>query len=188
MCGIAGFWNLNGNIADPSVVRQMVAQIRHRGPDDDGIWTEGSIGIGHSRLSILDLSSCGHQPFITADAQGILSYNGEVYNFKELKCLLKKEGIVFKSHTDTEVVLYALHRWGPEKAVSLFNGMFAFVYFDRRSQRLWMARDRLGIKPLYWTRHGNVLVFGSEIKAILKHPEILPVPDLMALASYTIQR
>jgi len=189
MCGIVGFWNLDHKKAQPSVVERMLDRIAYRGPDDRGTWTDGPIALGHVRLSILDLSERGHQPFLTADGIGVLSYNGEVYNFREIRANLELEGIRFFSNTDTEVVLYALHHWGPEKAIPLFNGMFGFAYFDRRTETLWIARDRMGIKPAYIIQNSNLIAFASEIKALLAHPEIVTEPDLHALGSFlTYQR
>lgn len=167
----------------------MVERIRYRGPDDQGTWVHGPIGFGHCRLSILDLSPRGHQPFVTADGLGVLTYNGEVYNFQELRQELEQEGVRFTSTTDTEVVLYALHRWGPEKAIPHFNGMFALGYFDRRTNTLWLSRDRVGIKPLYLARYGANIAFASEIKALLAHPDVPCRPDTHALSSFlTYQR
>ncbi|PIQ84100.1 MAG: asparagine synthase (glutamine-hydrolyzing) [Candidatus Omnitrophica bacterium CG11_big_fil_rev_8_21_14_0_20_63_9] len=189
MCGIVGYWNRDGRAASEGTMRRMLERIRYRGPDDQGTWAKGSGGLGHCRLSILDLSPRGHQPFVTADGQGVLTYNGEVYNFPELRKELEAEGVTFLSTTDTEVVLYALHRWGPEKAVPRFNGMFALGYYDRRSDTLWLARDRVGIKPLYLARYGQNIAFASEIKALLAHPDIPVRPDVHSLASYiTYQR
>ena len=189
MCGIVGYWNLNGAPAQEDLLGRMIDRIRYRGPDDQGTWVAGPVGLGHCRLSILDLSPRGHQPFVTADGQGVLTYNGEVYNFQELRAQLEKEGVRFTSRTDTEVVLYALHRWGPEKAVPLFNGMFGLAYFDRRTQSLWLARDRVGIKPLYLARFGHGIAFSSEIKAFFAHPAIRCRADLHTLASFvTYQR
>lgn len=189
MCGFVGFWDRGGKAASEGVLNRMIDRINYRGPDDRGTWTKGSIGLGHARLSILDLSPRGHQPFSTADGKGMIAYNGEVYNFKELRANLEAEGIKFKSSTDTEVVLYALHQWGPEKAIPLFNGMFGFAYFDLRDNTLWIARDRTGIKPAYFAKNGNLLVFASEMKAILAHPEIPTRPDAHVLAHFlTYQR
>ena len=164
----------------------MMQQVAHRGPDASGVWCQGPLGLGHVRLSILDLSPRGNQPFISHDMQGILIYNGEVYNFAELRVQLEAEGAVFRSTSDTEVVLEALHRWGPERAVPRFNGMFAFAYYDLRSRELWLARDRLGIKPLYIAQTPQALVFGSEIKALLRHPAIPNRPDLHALTVHLL--
>jgi len=117
MCGIVGFWNRDGEAANEKLLKPMMERIRHRGPDDAGTWAGGPIALGHLRLSILDLSPRGHQPFITADGKGVLTYNGEIYNYPQLRKELENEGVEFKSSTDSEVVLYALHQWGPEKAV-----------------------------------------------------------------------
>jgi len=190
MCGIVGYWNRDDAPASEAILRRMVERIRYRGPDDEGTWLDGAIGFGHCRLSILDLSPRGHQPFVTADGQGVLTYNGEVYNFPQLRRELEAEGVRFQSACDTEVVLYALHRWGPQRAVPRFNGMFALAYFDRRTNALWLARDRVGIKPLYLARYGaRRVAFASEIKALLAHPEIPCRPDVHALSSFlTYQR
>ncbi|MGE0372130.1 MAG: asparagine synthase (glutamine-hydrolyzing) [Gammaproteobacteria bacterium] len=185
MCGIAGYLTRKG-AAEHSVLDLMLDRIAHRGPDDRGVWTEGHIGLGHVRLSLLDLTDRGHQPAMTPDGTGVLVYNGEVYNFSELRRLLEQAGIRFNSRSDTEVVLHALHTWGPERAVTLFNGMFAFAYFDRRDGTLWLGRDRLGIKPLYLARTASSLVFGSEIKALLAHPEMACRPDMHALVTQLV--
>ncbi len=183
MCGIVGYWNRDKGIASEVLLEKMLERIKHRGPDDKGTWTKGPIGLGHCRLSIIDLSPRGHQPFVTEDSLGVISYNGEVYNFKDLRKILEQEGAKFKSTTDTEVVLYALHRWGPEKAVKLFNGMFAFAYYDLRNQTLWLGRDRLGIKVLHIAQVGNMIAFASEMKALLAHPQIQTRPDMHALTT-----
>lgn len=185
MCGIVGHFRRSGTV-EASVLESMLERIAHRGPDDRGIWLKGPVGLGHARLSILDLSNQGHQPMVTADGQGIIAYNGEVYNFQALRHCLEKSGIRFRSHTDTEVVLYALHHWGPEQCVALFNGMFAFAYYDLRDRTLWLGRDRLGIKPLYVARTGSGLVFGSEIKAVLGHPEVVSRPNMHALVTQMV--
>lgn len=186
MCGIVGFWNRDGKLAEEGALKPMMDRIRHRGPDDSGTWAGGSVILGHLRLSILDLSPRGHQPFLTPDGMGVLSYNGEVYNYQELRQELEQEGVRFTSTSDTEVVLHALHRWGPTAAVPRFNGMFGFAYFDRRQNVLWLGRDRLGIKPVYYTSCGREVVFGSEIKALLAHPSVVKKPDLRVLAMNVI--
>jgi asparagine synthase (glutamine-hydrolysing) len=145
----------------------MARAIVHRGPDDRGNWNDGRLALGHLRLSIIDLSRNGHQPMLTASGDGVLVYNGEVYNFDALRESLRSEGRVFRTECDTEVVLQALHHWGPRKAVPLFNGMFAFAYYDLRSSELWLARDRLGIKPMSVADVGDRILFASEDKAIL---------------------
>jgi asparagine synthase (glutamine-hydrolysing) len=171
MCGIAGFaGHTHERAAD--ILQAMLSRITRRGPDDSGVWHKGDVGLGHSRLSIIDLTGRGHQPFVTDDQLGVLVFNGEIYNYRELRRRLEQEGVVFRSGTDTEVVLHALHNWGPEAAVPLFNGMFAFAYHDLRDQSLWLARDRLGIKPLFIARTGRGLVFASEQKALFEHPSV----------------
>ncbi|HTL47625.1 MAG TPA: asparagine synthase (glutamine-hydrolyzing) [Verrucomicrobiae bacterium] len=184
MCGFVGFWDRGGAKAETAILERMIAKIRYRGPDDQGAWVHGDLGLGHCRLSILDLSANGHQPFVTADGMGVLTYNGEVYNFAELRDELAREGIKFRSRTDTEVALYALHRWGPERAIPRFNGMFGFAYFDLRSRSLWIARDRSGIKPAYFSHRGNLIAFASEMKALFEHPGIPCRPDVHALGHF----
>lgn len=183
MCGIAGFLHLDGAPASPVALQRMTDAIAHRGPDGHGHWTEGAVGFGHRRLSIIDLSPAGHQPMMSADHRYVLSYNGEVYNFRELRSELEAEGCWFRSQTDSEVVLNALARWGT-KAISRFNGMFAFGLWDRREQRLLLARDRYGVKPLYVYGHGSLLAFGSEQKAILALPSVERRIDKPALLEY----
>src|SRR5881396_995181 len=146
MCGIAGILNVDGEPASPAVLRRMTDAIAHRGPDGEGFYADGCVAIGHRRLAIIDLSPAGHQPMVSRDQQVVLSYNGEVYNFQELRAELERLGHQFRSKTDSEVVLNAWHQWGPA-CVTRFNGMFAFAVWDKREQALFLARDRYGIKP-----------------------------------------
>jgi len=183
MCGIAGFVHLDGAPASPVALQRMTDAIAHRGPDGQGHWTEGNVGLGHRRLSIIDLSPAGHQPMVSADHRFVLSYNGEVYNFRELRSELEAEGCWFRSQTDSEVVLNALARWGT-KAITRFNGMFAFALLDRRDRRLLLARDRYGIKPLYTYTRGPLFAFASEQKAILTLPGVERQVDKPALLEY----
>jgi len=183
MCGIAGFINLNGDPAESLLLRRMTAAIAHRGPDGEGFFTDGAVGIGHRRLSIIDLSAAGHQPMQTSDGRFILSYNGEVYNFEELRVELEAMGHRFRSRTDSEVVLNAWAAWGV-KALGRFNGMFAFAIWDRHERKLILARDRYGIKPLYYAEVGRTLLFGSEVKALLAHPAMQAEMDEEALLEY----
>ena len=183
MCGIVGFWNTGGEPAVREIIEAMLARLRHRGPDDEGVWSEGPLALGHCRLSILDPSPTGHQPFLTEDGEGILCQSGEVYNYRELRTLLEDEGVRFRSRSDSEVALYALHRWGPATAVPRFDGMFALAYYDRRARALYLARDRAGIVPLYLARSAEAIVFASEIKALLVHPRVPVRPDMLALAT-----
>ncbi|MEM6460926.1 MAG: asparagine synthase (glutamine-hydrolyzing) [Pseudomonadota bacterium] len=169
MCGIAGIWRLFGRAeeADQADVRAMIDAVAHRGPDGTGFWAKDQITLGHCRLAILDTSDRGLQPAITPDSSGVLVYNGEVYNFRELRQELEESGVRFVSQSDTEVVLWALHRWGVENAIRRFNGMFAFAYYDTRKNALWLCRDRLGIKAMSIAHVGERLIFASEDKAIL---------------------
>ncbi|MDI6792538.1 MAG: asparagine synthase (glutamine-hydrolyzing) [bacterium] len=183
MCGIVGIFNLNGEPVSQVLLRKMTDAIAHRGPDGEGFYTDSFIGLGHRRLAIIDLSPAGHQPMVTKDGQYALSYNGEVYNFQELRLELEALGYQFHSRTDTEVVLDAYAEWG-EKALDRFNGMFAFAVWDRKQQELFLARDRYGIKPVYYTLQGNTFLFGSEVKAILAHPSYHPEMDKEALLEY----
>jgi asparagine synthase (glutamine-hydrolysing) len=183
MCGIAGFLNLDGAPASPVVLQSMTDAIRHRGPDGEGHYIDGALGLGHRRLAIIDLSPTGHQPMSSPDGRYILSYNGEVYNFRELRIELEALGHQFRSTGDSEVVLYALAEWG-EDALLRFNGMFAFALWDREEGTLLLARDRYGIKPLYYTRSRSVFAFGSEIKALLPQPGVGTSIDREGLVEY----
>lgn len=181
MCGIVGVWQFDGGPVRAGELAPMMQAIAHRGPDDSGMWVADGVGIGHCRLSIIDLSLAGHQPMLTADGTGVLAYNGEVYNYRELRTELEQGGFSFSGGSDTEVVLAALHTWGPERSVLRFNGMFAFAYFDARDNALWLARDRLGIKPLYTAQTGDRLLFASEVKALAAHPGFSGVMDTSLL-------
>lgn len=167
MCGIAGYIGLNSK----NLLNKMTQIISHRGPDDDGVYLEEAVGLGHRRLSVIDLSCHGHQPMTDKDGRAVIVYNGEVYNFLEIKKELLDMGYKFYSKTDTEVILNSYIAWG-EQCLYRFNGMFSFVIWDRRKKTLLLARDRVGIKPLYYARHNNTLLFGSEIKSILCHNSI----------------
>lgn len=183
MCGIAGLIDLKGNGVSPVTLQRMTDAISHRGPDDEGQWIENNVGLGHRRLSIIDLSPAGHQPMISADHRYVISYNGEIYNFKELRTELEADGYWFRSRTDTEVVLQALAHWGTD-ALLRFNGMFALALWDRKERKLLLARDRYGIKPLYIGMQDRVISFGSEQKAILAQPGFRSVMDCPALLEY----
>jgi len=183
MCGIAGIFNIEGESVEPAVLRKMTDAIAHRGPDGEGQWIDGNVGLGHRRLAIIDLSPAGHQPMVSAEQRFVLSYNGEIYNFKELRSELEALGHHFRSRTDSEVVLNAWAEWG-EDCVTRFNGMFAFAIWDKREQSLYLVRDRYGIKPLYYACWGQTFLFGSEQKAILSHPVAQRVLDKKALLEY----
>ena len=183
MCGIAGIINTNGHPVSPRLLQGMTDAISHRGPDGEGHWIEGDVGIGHRRLAILDLSPAGHQPMASADHRFVLSYNGEIYNFRELRIELEAAGYWFRSKTDSEVVLNALAAWGVD-AISRFNGMFAIALWDRKERRLLLARDRYGVKPLYYSRYGRCFAFASEQKAILSDSAKPKDVDLPAMLEY----
>jgi asparagine synthase (glutamine-hydrolysing) len=183
MCGIVGIINAQGTPVSTELLRQMTDLIAHRGPDGEGHWVCGPVGLGHRRLSIIDLSPRGSQPMATPDGQFVITYNGEAYNFRELRSELEALGHAFRSTTDSEVVLHAYAEWGAA-CVERLNGMFAFAIWDVRRRELFLARDRYGIKPLYYARTPGALVFGSEHKALLAHPEVSRRIDLEALLEY----
>ena len=183
MCGIAGIFNMDGAPVSPVEIRHMTDAIAHRGPDSEGFYLDTFVGLGHRRLAILDLSRAGHQPMTAGDGNFTLTYNGEIYNYREIRSQLESCGHCFHSQTDSEVVLHAYMEWGKE-CVTHFNGMFAFVLWDKTRQQLFLARDRYGIKPLYYTFCGNSFLFGSEQKAILTHSKIKKEIDLEALLEY----
>lgn len=183
MCGIAGALHFNGEPVSPIILKRMTDAIAHRGPDGEGHYIDGALGLGHRRLAIIDLSAAGHQPMATEDGRFVIAYNGEVYNFNELRVELEAVGHRFHSRTDSEVVLKALAQWG-EKALDRFNGMFALVLWDKQRKELLLARDRYGIKPLYYARVDNKFIFGSEVKAILADPQYRTELDREGLLEY----
>src|SRR5215475_1893573 len=168
MCGVTGYRVVKG---DPSPwaanLPSAVESLHHRGPDDDGVWlsNDGRVGLGHRRLSILDLSSLGHQPMVSRCGAWHMVYNGEIYNFKEIRASLESLGHRFAGTGDSEVILAAFSQWGPE-AVTRFIGMFAIALWHEATRCLHLIRDRLGVKPLFYRWDGNVIVFGSELKAL----------------------
>ena len=175
MCGITGFWNPqrdNNAAVLQNTVQRMASTISHRGPDDSGEWVdaESGVALGFRRLAIVDLSPTGHQPMHSADGRYVIIFNGEVYNFLELREELAALGHSFRGTSDTEVMLAAICQWGLSAAVKRFNGMFAFALWDRTERRLHLVRDRLGIKPVYYGWSGGVFMFGSELKPLRAHP------------------
>ena len=189
MCGIAGFWrNASDRSADwlEEIASKMANTLFHRGPDDSGTWVneEAGVAFGHRRLSIIDTSDAGHQPMVSANGRYVIIYNGEVYNFKELRQQLEQLGHTFRGHSDTEIMLTSFIQWGVEASVKKFNGMFVFVVWDRRDRLLWLVRDRIGEKPLYYGVQNGTLFFASELKAIRAHPDFKPEIDRNALASF----
>lgn len=189
MCGLLGFLDLRRNWSKTDMIRTvqtMAGSIVHRGPDDGGVWVDEAAGIalGHRRLSIIDLSPAGHQPMISASGRTIIVYNGEIYNTDELRPQLETEGVRFRGHSDTEVILEACESWGVEQTMRRINGMFAIALWNRPEQRLHLARDRFGIKPLYWGRTGDTILFGSQPKSFRPHPAWEPEIDRDTLAGY----
>ena len=183
MCGIVGICNQGGEPVDERVLRAMNDAIAHRGPDGEGTHVDGGVGLGNRRLAIIDLSDAARQPIANEDATVVLTYNGETYNFRSLRRELEEAGHRFNSATDSEVVVHGYEQWGPA-CVDRLRGMFAFALHDRRERRLLLARDRCGIKPLYWWYRDGTLVFASEIKALLRHPRISAAVSHEALDEY----
>jgi len=187
MCGLAGLLMAQPRLHGDTLAAQARAMgraLEHRGPDDAGTWVDAQAGVAlaHQRLSILDLSPLGHQPMASADGRYVMAYNGEVYNFAVLRAALAAVGHRFRGHSDSEVLLAAVAEWGVEDTLQRCNGMFAIALWDRRERCLWLARDRVGKKPLYYGWAGDTLVFGSELKALWRHPDFDNGVDRSALA------
>jgi asparagine synthase (glutamine-hydrolysing) len=184
MCGIVGIVDLEGTREiDRDLLSRMNESQHHRGPDEGGLHVEPGLGLGHRRLSIIDLAT-GQQPLFSADRSLVVTFNGEIYNFQSVRSELQRLGYVFATHSDTEVIIYAWSAWGPA-CVERFNGMFAFAIWDRPKHTLFLARDRLGVKPLHYAMTADDhLVFGSELKALLEHPRVPRVVDSAAVEDY----
>jgi len=183
MCGIAGLvYTDKERVADPRVLKAMCVAIHHRGPDDWGMWCDGAVGIGMKRLQIIDLAG-GHQPMINDGGYLHIVFNGEIYNYRELRAELRRKGYVFRTSSDTETILLAFEEYG-EDCVSKLRGMFAFAIWDTRRRLLFMARDRCGKKPLHYFHDSKRLIFGSEIKSILQHPDVHPEVNRLSVAQY----
>jgi asparagine synthase (glutamine-hydrolysing) len=187
MCGICGVLRLGNETApvEPGLVARMTAVLAHRGPDDSGTYINGRVGLGHRRLAVIDLSRNGHQPMCNEDGSVWITFNGEVYNFRELKkdFRLDERGHVFRSATDTEVLVHLYEELGPAMAAKL-NGMFAYAIWDARRQELHLARDPFGVKPLFYTRLADRFLFGSEIKSLLQEAGVSRRPNLQALHDF----
>lgn len=186
MCGIAGVLLLKGQIDERELVG-MGNKLAHRGPDDAGIWIhqDGSLGLVHRRLSIIDLSDAAHQPMTNDDGTIVLVFNGEIYNFRELRCILQAQGHIFRSQSDTEVIIHAYEQWGMQ-AIEKLNGMFAFALYDQRQRCLMLGRDRFGEKPVFYYHHGGCFIFSSELKAIAAHSSFSPHINQDLLFPYLI--
>jgi asparagine synthase (glutamine-hydrolysing) len=187
MCGIAGFWSTAQIDRPDDVVRLMTDRIAYRGPDSAGHWfdAEAGVALGHRRLAIIDLSPAGHQPMASSSGRYLLTYNGEIYNHLDIRRELELSGVPdWRGHSDTETLLAAVEKWGLAGALAKLNGMFAFVLWDRHLRQLYMARDRLGEKPLYYGKTGNSFVFASELKAITCFPGWYGEVDRNVLASF----
>ncbi len=178
MCGISG----TVRIGDSALVEKMSALISYRGPDDQGLYEDGEVILGHRRLSIIDLSEAGRQPMQTDDGELVITYNGEIYNYRELRAQLEKRGHRFHTGTDTETILYAYREFGID-FLNHLEGMFAFALWDRKQRQLLLARDRIGIKPLFYYQHGDGLAFASELKPILLAPGLERMVNRRALRS-----
>lgn len=187
MCGFTGYWSAKGH-ADVHLGATMARAIAHRGPDGEGVWADDAAGLvlAHRRLAIIDLSEAGHQPMHSHSGRYVIAYNGEIYNFPELRSALEASGRSpqWRGHSDTEVLLGAIDAWGVEDTLRRLNGMFAFALWDRRERRLILARDRMGEKPLYYGRVGGTFFFGSELKSFRPHPDFDAHIDRDALSSY----
>jgi len=186
MCGIYGYLSSKEKI-DPDILHRMGDSLRHRGPDGEGVEIQQSLewglGLGHTRLSIIDLSPAGKQPMCNEDGTIWITYNGEIYNFRELRIELERNGHRFKSNSDTEVIIHLYEERGV-RCLERLNGMFAFAIWDQSEKTLFLARDRIGKKPLYYCRYDGGIVFGSEIKALLKHPKVAREIELSSLNKY----
>src|SRR5438309_1975808 len=191
MCGITGFLTRTTLALDPAnCVRGMTRTLAHRGPDSEGIWMDRSAGIalGHRRLSVVDLSPAGNQPMVSASGRYVIVFNGEIYNFLDLRRQLETPSTdgapAFQGHSDTEVMLACFERGGVLNSISRFNGMFAFAVWDRLDRTLYLARDPLGEKPLYYGWAQDTFLFGSELKALRAHPAFLGEIDRSVVAMF----
>ncbi|NLE61765.1 MAG: asparagine synthetase B, partial [Planctomycetes bacterium] len=184
MCGIAGIYHCETpKPVDPQRVERMCDVLAHRGPDGSGVWTASGVGLGHRRLSIIDIAG-SPQPMESADGRAMIVFNGEIYNFRELRRELEQAGATFRSDGDTEVILAAWQRWGPS-CLDRLDGMFAFAIYDLPTRSLFLARDRLGVKPLYYVRLSDGSIgFASELKGLLAHPLLRRDIDPLAVEDY----
>lgn len=183
MCGICGILNLDGEPVSHRLIKAMTDALVHRGPDDEGQYIDVNLALGHRRLAVIDPTPSGHQPMVAPGGDIVLVYNGEIYNYRELRLELEEIGCRFQSQTDTEVFLLGYQVWGLD-VIPRFNGMFAAAIWDGRRRCLHLVRDRFGVKPLYWYQRGKTFVFASEAKALLTHPLVSPELNVDALNEY----
>ena len=186
MCGIVGILSNNGGVVDDASLQRMTDALAHRGPDAKNIYLDTSkmVGLGHTRLSIIDLSENANQPFFSFDRRYVIVFNGEIYNFKLIRSQLISLGCVFRTHSDTEVIVQAFAMWG-EQMIEKLDGMFAFAIFDQLEKRLTFCRDRMGKKPLFYYQSEDLFVFASEIKSLMKHPRIYKEKKINVKAIHT---
>lgn len=173
MCGIAGYYSISAKHDDHGIIKRMTDSLHHRGPDDSGLWTDESAGValGHRRLSILDLSPAGHQPMMSSNGRYVIVFNGEIYNYQDIRSELESsKQVSWRGTSDTEIILEAFACWGIDEAIPRFVGMFAFAIWDKQERALWLVRDRLGEKPLYYGLINGCFLFGSELKSLKSHP------------------
>lgn len=183
MCGICGIINFSLEPVSDTKIRAMMKQMKHRGPDDEGVYLDGNVGLGFVRLSIIDLSPAGHQPMISSDKRYVIVFNGEIYNYIELRQILQSKGYTFFSNSDTEVLLNSYIEWG-EACMDQFNGMFSFVIYDKLEQKIFAARDRFGVKPFYYYLDQDRFVFASEIPALFNAGTIEKLPNDNVIYTY----
>jgi len=170
MCGIAGVMHMDGALADPGLLRRMIQKVQYRGPDDDGVYVDQQVGLAHVRLSIID-PALGHQPMQDESGSLWITFNGEIFNYVELRAELVRKGHRFLTHSDTEVILHHYAEKG-EKCVEDFNGQWAFAIWDKKKRKLFLSRDRLGVRPLFYTLHDRAFLFASEMKSLLSCPGV----------------
>ena len=181
MCGFVGFINRidNSNV----VLEKMMDRIKHRGPDAEGSYIDSNIALGHRRLSIIDVSSQGDQPIYNEDSSMVLVFNGEIYNYKKIREKLVEAGHVFKTNTDSEVLIHGYEEYGVN-LLNMLRGMFSFIIWDKNKKELFGARDFFGIKPMYYAEMNGTFMFGSEIKSFLEHPHFKKELNLNTLENY----
>lgn len=185
MCGICGIIKFNKQFVYEAPLRKMMQIMMHRGPDDEGIFIEKNVGMGFVRLSIIDLSKAGNQPMVSNDGRYVIVFNGEIYNYIEIREDLKQKGCTFRTNSDTEVLLASYKEWG-EACLHRFNGMWAFVVYDRAKKKIFAARDRYGVKPFYYLHTDNSLAFASEIPPLLSLLDCKPNPDYRSIFDYLV--